>query len=192
MRRRLLAVIMAFTLCGIVASQNVKAGEAGDDVYVDDGYTSEDTDAPSDEPDDVSESSTGGDINSYWDEKNPSTDVDVYWDDEDVITEATTLVVEDITVSPAKITIRKGQAFTIKVVAVGGSEFDDLSEEEWYELYEDNLDSIKFRSSKSSVVAVGKTGKVKGRKRGSAVIRTTVNLSNGDSRTFKTKVYVKK
>lgn len=109
-----------------------------------------------------------------------------------MITEATTLAIDDITVAPARITIRKGQSFMIKVIAVGGGEFDDLSEEEWYEIYEDNLDSIKFRSSKSSVVAVGKTGKVKGRKRGSAVIRTTVNLSNGESRTFKTKVYVKK
>lgn len=191
MRRRLLAVVMAFTLCGIVASPNVKAGEAGDDEYVDDVYTGEE-DIPSDEPNDVNESRTDGDINSYWDEKNPSTDVDVYWENGDVIKEATTLGVDDITVSPAKITIHKGQAFTIKVVVVGGSEFDDLSEEEWYEIYEDNLDSIKFRSSKSSVVAVGKTGKVKGCKRGSAVIRTTVNLSNGDSKTFKTKVYVKK
>ena len=106
--------------------------------------------------------------------------------------EANTLIPEDLRVSPAKKTIKKGSSFAIQVVAAGGSEFDDLSEEEWYDIYERSVDSIVFRSTKSNVASVSRTGVVRARRRGSAVIKTTINLSCGDSVTFKTKVYVKK
>lgn len=181
MKRRFLLVLMAAVFCGLAVPADVKAGDS-----VDDAYASDDAD------DDSYENGIGSNVNGYLGDKNPGIDVDVEWDDEDEIREASALAVDDLTVVPAKMTIRKGQAFTIQVVAVGGGEFDDLSEEEWYELYEENIDSIIFRSSKSSVVSVSKTGKVRGKKRGSALIRTTVNLSDGESKTFKTKVYVKK
>lgn len=106
--------------------------------------------------------------------------------------EASMLIPEDLRVTPAKKTVLKGQNFNINVVVAGGSEFDDLSEEEWYDIYERSIDSVVFRSTKSNVAYVSRTGKVTGRKQGSAVIKTTINLSGGDSVTFKTKVYVKK
>lgn len=106
--------------------------------------------------------------------------------------EANMLIPEDLRVTPAKKTVLKGQNFNINVVAAGGSEFDDLSEEEWYDICERSIDSVVFRSTKSNVAYVSRTGKVTGRKQGSAVIKTTINLSGGDSVTYKTKVYVKK
>lgn len=106
--------------------------------------------------------------------------------------EANMLIPEDIRVTPARKTVLKGQKFSINVVAAGGSEFDDLTEEEWYDIYERSIDSVEFRSTKSNVAYVSRNGKVTGRKQGSAVIKTTINFSGGDSVTFKTKVYVKK
>ena len=106
--------------------------------------------------------------------------------------EANTLIPEDIRVSPAKKTLWKGGTFTVKIVAAGGSEFDDLSEEEWDYICERSIESVVFQSTKSNVASVNRSGRVKARRRGSAVIKTTVNLSSGDSITFKTKVTVKK
>ncbi len=106
--------------------------------------------------------------------------------------EANMLIPEDIRVTPAKKTVFKGQKFNINVIAAGGSEFDDLTEEEWHDIFERSIDSVVFRSTKSNVAYVSETGKVTGRKQGSAVIKTTINLSGGDSVTYKTKVYVKK
>ena len=132
-------------------------------------------------------SQAGGDAEDYYEEA----EYDLDEDDDDVI-EANTLIPEDIRVSPAKKTLWKGGTFTVKIVAAGGSEFDDLSEEEWYDIYERSVEGVVFRSTKSNVASVSRTGRVKARKRGSAVIKTTINLTNGDSITFKTKVYVKK
>ena len=175
MRKRTLAILLAVVMCGLPAHAGVQAGGAGNE----DGYQGEE---------DYSEGNNSEDEN-FWDE---DSDTDYEIDPETDIIEAGTLIAEDIRVSPAKKTIKKGKTFNIKIVAAGGSEFDDLSEEEWYDIYERSVDSISFRSTKSSVAYVSKTGKVSARKRGSAVIKTTVNLSNGDSVTFKTKVYVKK
>lgn len=97
----------------------------------------------------------------------------------------------DLAVYPAKKTIRIGQSFTISIVASDESEWADLDDPEWEELCSEGIDSISFRSSKSSVASVNKsTGKVKGKKKGSAVIKTTIDLANGESITLKTKVYV--
>lgn len=99
----------------------------------------------------------------------------------------------DIKVYPAKKTIKVGQTIKIKIVVQDTSEWADLSDEEWEELCQENIDSIKFRSTKSSIASVGKnSGKVKGKKKGTAVIKTTINLANGESVIYKTKVYVTK
>lgn len=99
----------------------------------------------------------------------------------------------DLSVYPAKKTIRIGETFSIDIVATDESEWADLDDPEWDELCEENIDSISFRSTKSSVASVNKvTGKVKGKKKGSAVIKTTIELADGESITLKTKVYVTK
>lgn len=164
MKKRMAAVLLAAAMCAVTPA-SVWAGGDGD-------YPAEDEADPGDEADD------------------PDTDYET--DPDPDVMEANTLIPEDLRVSPAKKTILKGRSFKIQIVAAGGSEFDDLSEEEWYDICERSIDSIVFRSTKSNVASVSRTGVVRARKRGSAVIKTTVNLSNGDSVTFKTKVYVKK
>lgn len=175
MKKRIIAALLTFAMCILPMPLSVQAGGAGTGDYDDTapGYYEEED----------------------WDWENPDeddSDTDYEIDPEPDIIEANTLIAEDICVSPAKKTITKGKRFQIQIVAVGGSEFDDLSEEEWYDICERSIDSIVFRSTKSSVASVSRTGRVTARKRGSAVIKTTINLSNGDSVTFKTKVYVKK
>lgn len=175
MKKRTLAILLAVVMCGLPVPASVQAGGAGNE----DNYQGEE---------DYSEGNDSDDEN-FWDE---DSDTDYEIDPEEDTIEASIFIIDDIRVSPAKKTIKKGKTFNIKIVAAGGSEFDDLSEEEWYDVYERSVDSISFRSTKSSVAYVNRNGKVSARKRGSAVIKTTVNLSNGDSATFKTKVYVKK
>lgn len=103
------------------------------------------------------------------------------------------LTKSDLKVSPAKKTIKIGDSFSIRIMAVDESEWIDLSAEEWEEICEENIDNISFRSTKSSVASVGKTtGKIKGKKKGSAIIKTTIDFANGESATYKTKVYVKR
>ncbi len=98
----------------------------------------------------------------------------------------------DIVVSPAKKTIKIGAKFTIDLYP--SDDFadanEDLPDEEWEELLGENIDSITFRSSKSSVAYVNSKGVVKGKKKGSAVIKTTVTFRDGSEGTYKTKVYV--
>jgi len=101
------------------------------------------------------------------------------------------LTKSDLKVSPAKKTIKIGKSFYIQIQAVDESEWEDLSKEEWEEICEENIDNISFRSTKSSVASVGRTsGKVTGKKKGSAIIKTTIDFANGESATYKTKVYV--
>ncbi|MCI9125255.1 MAG: VWA domain-containing protein [Eubacterium sp.] len=97
--------------------------------------------------------------------------------------------VDDIAVYPAKKTISKGSKFQIKLTADADS---DISQEEFDKMVEESVDSITYRSTKSSVASVNKkTGVVTGKKKGTAEIRTTVYTADGKSRTYKTKVYVK-
>lgn len=167
MKKRIVIVLLTFTMCSLPMPLSVQAGGAGTGDY------EEGDEAPED----------------FYEE---DLDTDYEIDPEPDIIEANTLIPEDLRVSPAKKTILKGKTFQIQVVAAGGSEFDDLTEEEWYDICERSIDSIVFRSTKSNVAYVSRTGRVTARRRGSAVIKTTVNLSSGDSVTFKTKVYVKK
>ncbi len=98
----------------------------------------------------------------------------------------------DIVVNPAKKTIKVGQSFNIGVYPSAdiSDEYQDLPDEEWEELFEENTDSITFRSTRSSVASVNSRGKVKGKKKGTAIIKTTVTFRDGSEGTYKTKVYV--
>ncbi len=114
-------------------------------------------------------------------------------DDDDDDVPGMELTKYDLSVYPAKKTIRIGQSFTIDITATDESEFADLDDEEWDELCENNIDSISFRSTKTSIASVNKTtGRVKGKKKGNAVIKTTIHLANGESVTLKSKIYVKR
>ncbi len=98
----------------------------------------------------------------------------------------------DIMVSPAKKTIKIGKSFYIDLYPSDkfAEENEDLPDEEWEELINEGIDDITFRSTKSSVAYVNSKGKVKGKKKGSAIIKTTVSFSDGSEGTYKTKVYV--
>lgn len=111
-------------------------------------------------------------------------------DEEEAGSELTKL---DLKVSTAKKTVKVGKSFYINIKAVDESEWEELSEEEWKEICEENIDNISFRSTKSSVASVGKTsGKVNGKKKGPAIIKTAIDFANGEPATYKTKVYVKR
>ncbi len=112
------------------------------------------------------------------------------WDDDMDEMFSSELTKYDVRTSPSKKTIRIGKSFYINVVAQADSQFEDMPDEEWDELCEENIDSITYRSSKSSVASVSSSGKVTGRRKGTALIKTEINLVNGESVVYKTKVYV--
>lgn len=99
----------------------------------------------------------------------------------------------DIMVTPAKKTIRIGFSFYINVVPIDEEEWEYYSDSDFEELCALSIDSIEYQSNNASVASVNrKSGKVKARHKGSAVIRTGINFSNGDLMVYKTKVYVTK
>lgn len=116
------------------------------------------------------------------------------WEDEDEAEpdECTELTKGYVVASPAKKTIKVGKSFYIDLYPSDefDSEYGDLPDEEWDEIIEENIDSITFRSTKSSVASVNSKGKVKGKKKGSATIKTTVTFRDGSEGIYKTKVYV--
>lgn len=114
------------------------------------------------------------------------------WEDEDEDEESGQLTEGYVVVSPAKKTIKVGKSFYIDLYPSDefDSEYGDLPDEEWDELIEENIDSVTFRSTKSSVASVNSKGKVKGKKKGSATIKTTVTFRDGSEGIYKTKVYV--
>lgn len=116
-----------------------------------------------------------------------------YEDDEDSEI-AVELTKGYVKVSPAKKTIKVGKSFMLDFYPSKDfeKEYGDLPDEEWDELIEENIDDITFRSSKSSVAYVDSNGKVKGKKKGSAIIKTTVTFADGSEGIYKTKVYVTK
>ena len=98
----------------------------------------------------------------------------------------------DIVVSPAKKTIKTGKSFNINLNASDDidEEYQDLPDEEWEELFDENTDGVEYRSTKSSVASVNSKGKVKAKKKGTAIIKTTVTFRDGSEGVYKTKVYV--
>lgn len=119
------------------------------------------------------------------------------WDEdeaEDEAEDSKELTKGYVVVSPAKKTIKVGKSFTINLYqsAACEKEYGEIPDEEWDELVEECIDDITFRSTKSSVASVNSKGKVKGKKKGSATIKTTVTFSDGSEGIYKTKVYVTK
>ncbi len=110
------------------------------------------------------------------------------WDDDD----AFIFTKGDFVVSPAKKTINVGKSFYISLSPSADidEEYQDLPDEEWEELVEENVDNVTYRSTRSSIASVNSRGKVKGKKKGSAIIKTTVTFRDGSEGTYKTKVYV--
>ena len=115
-------------------------------------------------------------------------------EDEDEAEDSKELTKGYVVVSPAKKTIKVGKSFTINLYqsAACEKEYGEIPDEEWDELVEECIDDITFRSTKSSVASVNSKGKVKGKKKGSATIKTTVTFSDGSEGIYKTKVYVTK
>ncbi len=113
-------------------------------------------------------------------------------EDEDEAEDSRELTKGYVVASPAKKTIKVGKSFYIDLYPSDefDSEYGDLPDEEWDELIEENIDSVTFRSTKSSVASVNSKGKVKGKKKGSATIKTTVTFRDGSEGIYKTKVYV--
>ena len=97
---------------------------------------------------------------------------------------------KDIKVTPAKKTIDKKKSFNIKV-ELRKSVTEGMEQEEIDEMWADSIDDITYRSTKSSIASVNQDGKVKAKKKGKAVIKTTLTLSDGKEYIYKTTVYVK-
>lgn len=112
--------------------------------------------------------------------------------DDDGDDDAFILTKGDIVISPAKKTIKVGKSFNIGIYPSADidEEYQDLPDEEWEELFDENKDSITYRSTRSSVASVNSRGKVKGKKKGNAIIKTTVTFRDGSEGIYKTKVYV--
>lgn len=96
----------------------------------------------------------------------------------------------DISVTPSKKTIAKKKSFNIKV-ALKKEFTEDKDEEEIDDIWESNVDSIVYRSSKGSIASVNGNGKVTGKKKGKAIVKTIITLADGSEFIYKTTVYVK-
>lgn len=97
---------------------------------------------------------------------------------------------EDMKVTPAKKTINKKKSFNIKI-ALTKKFTENMEQEEIDDIWADNIDGITYRSTKSSIASVNENGKVTAKKKGKAVIKTTLTLRDGKEYTYKTTVYVK-
>jgi hypothetical protein len=82
------------------------------------------------------------------------------------------------TVQPAKKTTSVSKSKTTKMT---------LSSK----LNTDNVKSVTYKTSKSSVATVNKNGKITGKKSGTATVSAVVTLKNGSKKTVKMKVTVK-
>ena len=105
-------------------------------------------------------------------------------------TDAIQISKQDIKVTPSKKTINKKKSFSIKVGLT--KEFtEDKEQEEIDDIWESDVDSVEYRSSKSSVASVDENGKVKAKKKGKAIIKTIINLADSSEFIYKTTVYVR-
>lgn len=106
------------------------------------------------------------------------------------ITVAIELNKEDISVTPAKKTLEKKKKTSIKVTL--SKEFtEDMEPEEVDDIWDSCIDSITYRSSKSNIASVNKSGKITAKKKGKAIIKTHIALRDGTEYTYKTTIYVK-
>lgn len=111
-------------------------------------------------------------------------------EEEEVIIPAIRIGKGDLTVTPAKKTIKKKGNVTVKVTPTSSFK-KDFSEEELDEILDEDIDQISYRSTNSSVASVNGNGKVTGKKKGTAYIKTTIVLADATEITYKTKIYVK-
>jgi len=96
----------------------------------------------------------------------------------------------DIKVTPAKKKIGKKKSFNIKFALTNAFK-EGKEQEEIDDIMENDIDSITYRSTKSSIASVNNEGKVTtGNKKGKAIIKTTITLADGKEYTYKTTVYV--
>lgn len=187
MKKRMLVVAMAGLMCG---SALFTAGSfAKTEVKKPYEYTS------GEEEDDYywgCEGDDGGDDGGcIWSGEEEYVDPDDIDDIE--IVGAPQLTPEDVVVTPAKKTLRVGKSFSIELYPSEDmyEEYGDLPDEEWEELIDEAIDKVSYRSTKSSVASVTGKGKVKCRRKGTAVIKTTISFSDGSEKICKTKVYVR-
>ncbi len=104
-------------------------------------------------------------------------------------TEEIELSRNDIKVTPARKTISRKKSFNIKVALA--RKVIENRKVELEDIWENNISSIKFRSSRSSIASVSNQGKVIGQKKGKAIITTTIVLTDSNSYNYKTVVYVR-
>lgn len=221
MRKKLLAVFMATLVCSTSLPAYASArkttdmgvwgsfwpGFFDDDYYDDDDDDDDDDDYYYDDNGYISNRNDNQDNSGYWydvgewdnDKDNGWYDYDDDYDDDDSRSyrddydEEYKLDIYDIAINPAKKEIKKGKSFYISVVPSVKSEWKGLSEEEWDMLCEENIESIEYSSTNKHVATVNNfNGKVKAKKKGTTVIKTTINLLNEESITLKTKVKVNK
>lgn len=133
---------------------------------------------------------SNGWYDDYEDDDSYDEDSDRYTD---VFDKEYELDIYDIAINPVKKEIKKGKSFYISVVPSDKSGLKMLSEEEWDMVCEENIESIEYSSANKHIATVNNfNGKVKAKKKGIAVIKTTINLLNEESITLKTKVKVNK
>ncbi len=195
MRKRILIAVMAVMLCGTSAKWAHAGARNGmqlrtessipDDGWYDVGDWDDNSSTDNDGWDmdnDLQDDNTDGWDDNYWDDDN--------WDD-DYWEEDVTLALTDISVNPKSKIIKKGKVFYIEIVPANKNDW--VSSDEWEEVCGDNIASVEFTSTKSSIVSASKfNGKIKGKKKGTAIIKTKITLINNESIVLKTKVTVKK
>ncbi len=219
MRKKLLAVFMAIIVCSTALPAYASAGRAtGTGVWGSfwPGFFDDNNNNNDYYNNDYDDNGYYYDENGYISNRNDSQDNDDgYWydvgewdnDDDngwyddyddasgynDIFDEEYELDIYDIAVNPTKKEIKKGKSFYISVVPSDKSGCKGLSEEEWDIICEENIESIEYNSTNRQVATVNSfNGKVKAKKKGTTVIKTTINLLNEESITLKTKVQVNK
>ncbi len=212
MRKKIIAAIMAMLVCCVAvppvnanAEKRQSIGAWGSFLpgwFSNDGFGGFDDDSSFslDDKDqengywyDAGEWEEGYDDGSgYWYDAGVWYNDDYNWYDDENDDYEEELSASDIAVNPEKKEIKKGKLFYISLIPADKSDWEGFSEEDWDEICEENIDSIEYSSTKKSVASVNSfNGKVKARKKGNAVIKTTVSLASGETVVFKTKVTVK-
>ncbi len=190
MKKRIVTFVMALTVCASSISILPLHVDAKESAMVKQERRSDDDFNWSDYYNSWQVGEDGWNNNQY-DMTDDADDDDWYDADDDWYDDE--LTADDLSVNPKRKKIRRRKSFYIKVVPSDDSDWEDVSEDEWNEVCEDNIESIKYSSTKKKIATVNAfTGKVKAKKKGHTVIKTKVYLDNGESVTFKTIVTVTK